>query len=469
MTSGLAALEAEARRQLALYDYPPRDWVLHRADADGPVPDVVIVGAGQNGIALAVALIREKIRSFVLLDQSPPGREGPWMTYARMRTLRTIKELTGPDAGLPALAFPTWFQAQFGDAAWRDLVRIPKGMWMDYLDWLRRFLALPVVNEARIVDIAPEGALVVATTRDGRRFRGRRVVLATGIDGYGEKRVPAEMAHLPRHLWAHSADDIDFAALAGRRVAVLGAGASAFDNAATALEAGAAGVGLFIRRPAIPGVNSTRWLEFAGLMRNFPELDDAHRWRFMRRIFALPVPPPQHSVERCTAHANFTLHLASPWLEARVEPGGGAGVRTPCGWQAFDFLIAATGFSVDPGQRPELARLAADGARWADRYRPPPGEEQPAIAVHPYLGRWFEFQPRRPGTDDWVERVFAYGVAALPSMGPICAGINGMPYGVQRLAHGISRSFFLEDADRYHQAFMAFDEQELKQPAAQAG
>jgi cation diffusion facilitator CzcD-associated flavoprotein CzcO len=53
---------------------------------------------------------------------------------------------------------------------------------------------------------------------------------------------------LPTTLVAHTGHRIDFAALAGKSVAVLGAGASALDAAGTALEAGAAQVHLFVRR-----------------------------------------------------------------------------------------------------------------------------------------------------------------------------------------------------------------------------
>ena len=49
-------------------------------------------------------------------------------------------------------------------------------------------------------------------------------------------------------LYAHTADAIDFAALRGKSVAVIGGAASAFDAAAVALEAGAAPVHLFARR-----------------------------------------------------------------------------------------------------------------------------------------------------------------------------------------------------------------------------
>lgn len=45
----------------------------------------------------------------------------------------------------------------------------------------------------------------------------------------------------------------------GKRVAVLGGGASAFDNAQHALGAGAGEVHVFVRRPQLPRINPIRW------------------------------------------------------------------------------------------------------------------------------------------------------------------------------------------------------------------
>jgi len=71
---------------------------------------------------------------------------------------------------------------------------------------------------------------------------------------------------LTADLYAHSADDIDFRKPAGKRIGILGAGASAFDNAALALEAGAARVDLCFRRSEIPRVNPLTWMNFAGML-----------------------------------------------------------------------------------------------------------------------------------------------------------------------------------------------------------
>ena len=55
---------------------------------------------------------------------------------------------------------------------------------------------------------------------------------------------------------------VDFGRFRGRRIAVLGANASAFDNAGTALEAGVATVTMFARRAFLPQVNKTRGMVF---------------------------------------------------------------------------------------------------------------------------------------------------------------------------------------------------------------
>lgn len=52
-----------------------------------------LVGVGGLGVLLQV------------LDENPEGCEGPWLTYARMVTLRTNKCLTGLDLGIPSLTF----------------------------------------------------------------------------------------------------------------------------------------------------------------------------------------------------------------------------------------------------------------------------------------------------------------------------------------------------------------------------
>src|SRR5882757_6151363 len=195
MNISIKALEAALTREMELFAYPPKIWPrAEPTDANIPVFDVVIVGAGQAGISLAFGLLRERITNILLVDRGSCGEEGPWMTWARMPTLRTIKELTGPDNRMASASFRSWYEARKGEAAWRDLVRIPKGEWMDYLNWVRAVLKLPVENDTRVTAITMEGErLRVALDGPGgvRTVLARKVVVATGVDGAGGPRMPA--------------------------------------------------------------------------------------------------------------------------------------------------------------------------------------------------------------------------------------------------------------------------------------
>jgi cation diffusion facilitator CzcD-associated flavoprotein CzcO len=453
------ALSRQVEAELALFAYPLQDWVRPLRGPDGaPVHNVVIVGGGQAGLAIAFGLRRERISGVVVLDENPDGLEGPWITYARMLTLRTLKFLTGPDLGVPSLTFRRWHSAIHGDDAWDSLVRIDKADWMRYLVWFRRTLNIPVRNEVRVERIEPAGTLwaLHLETPDGPEIvLTREIVLATGLDGSGARRVPDFVRDgLPRDVWAHTADRLDFSGLRGRRVAVMGGGASAYDNAATVLEHGASRVDMFIRRDAIPMVNPFRALESSGFWRNFPDLDDATRWRFMHRLLSFPMPPPQDSVDRVMRHANVSVHYASPILGA--VPG--VRLRTCSGWFDTDFLILGTGFGVDLRDRPELSGIADHVATWSDRYAAPSDRSNAEMGRHPYVGPGFELTEKTPGAMPGLRRIRMFNGGSMVSTGPIATGLNGMPFGLPRLIKHMSCEFLRDQAGALLEEFETYDE-----------
>ena len=131
--SGLAELEQRVNFELDCLGYPARPWTVAKTQNGTAVHDVIIVGGGQSGISIAFRLLRERITNLRVLDRNPEGLEGPWLAFARMHTLRTPKNVTGPDLGIPSLSARAWWQARFGEQSWQGLNRIPREEWQAYL------------------------------------------------------------------------------------------------------------------------------------------------------------------------------------------------------------------------------------------------------------------------------------------------------------------------------------------------
>lgn len=461
------ALREQIERELTLLEYPKRAWLAPRTTAEGaPILDVAIVGAGQGGLAAAFGLLRERVSNVRVFDQNALDRAGPWLSFARMHTLRTPKHVSGPDLGVPSLTPRAYFEALHGPGSWERLGLIPKQTWAEYLSFYRRALGLSVQADTQVGALrwdASARAFRLPCTRQGQLeyVYARRVVLATGIEGSGAWEIPALIRErLPARLYAHTRDAIDFEALRGKRVAVLGAGASAFDNAAVALEHGAREVHLFFRRDRLVQVNPYRWAEFVGFLRHHGDLDDADKYRFIAQLLRMGQLPPSDTYARATAHPSFTLHPGSQWqqLEARGDV-----VLLDTNQRRFelDFVIVGTGFVTDLKLRPELVELEPQIARWHERYQAPAAERNADLDRHPYLGSGFEFREREPGTAPHVSFVFNYTFGGLLSLGFGGASISGMKYSIPRLVAGITGSLFREDAAEHYASLCNFNEREF--------
>ncbi|CAM8672717.1 FAD-dependent urate hydroxylase [Sphingobium sp. AntQ-1] len=460
--SGLPDLEADLARQLSLIGFGGADWTRPRGHPDGPVHDVVIVGGGQSGLAAAFGLLRERVSNILIIDESPAGLEGPWDSYARMITLRTPKMLNPIDFGVPALTYRAWWEAQHGAAGWDAVDKIARGDWMAYLRWYRRVLALPVRNDTRLTLIEPLAGGLHRLHLDGQApLLARKVILATGIQGGGQWHTPAMIRDaLPRHLYAHTSEPIDYAALAGKSIGILGGGASAFDNAHAAMRLGVAAAHVFIRRKNLPRINPIRFMERVGFTGRYPALDDATKYRVMASFLGHNQPPTNDTFDRAAAWPGFALHLGAPWLDVRQEDGQVC-VRTPQGEQMFDFVVLSTGLISDPGLRPELAGLAPHIARWADRFTPPPGEGNALIDAHPYLGPGFQLLPRDEAGAAALHGLFAFNYSALISLGLSASALSGLQTALPRLVRGVTDQLFLDDGDALVADLIAYDEAEF--------
>ncbi|MYZ44939.1 FAD/NAD(P)-binding protein [Schauerella aestuarii] len=468
-SAAIAAHDADVARDLARLNYPPNNWMPATYAPDGrPMLDVLVVGAGMCGQTAAFALLREGVRHLRVIDSAPAGLEGPWGTFARMPTLRSPKHINGPDLGIPSLTFRAWFSARHGEATWDALYKIDRLDWLRYLLWVRQIVGVPVENGVRLrsLTLVPGGVQAELEHADrAETVVARRVVLALGRDGSGEaRRLPFPSFHSDsadaRARVFHSSDPIDFSALRGKHVAMLGAGSSAFDNAGTALEAGASSVTMYARRPHLPQVNKSKWSVFSGFMKGYAGLSDAQRWRFYTYILAQQAPPPHESVLRCQKHAGFSIRFSTPWRDLTADHTGVA-ITTDHGVTRYDAAILATGFAVDLPARAELAALRPHIAVWRDRVSTDEATRYAEAARFPYLGPGFELQENVPGSAPDIDRIHVFNWGSTMSHGALAGDIPGLATGALRLAEGVVRRLFAEDAERHYEALAAFEDPEL--------
>ena len=468
--SRLALLEEQARHDLERLNYPAPNWVPPASGPDGkPLLDVLIVGAGMCGQSAAYGLLREGLTNLRIIDRAAQGSEGPWATFARMQTLRSPKHLTGPDLGVGTLTFRAWYEAQHGPEGWAALYKIARLEWRDYLLWIRKMTRVPVENETELVTL-DAGANYLAAGLTGphgtRTVYARKVVLALGREGSGALRWPRFASFDPDARVAedrvlHASTAFDIAAFAGKRIGVLGAGATAFDNSAEALEAGAREVVMFARRSNLPQVNKSKWTSFPGFFHGFVDLDDQSRWKFLTHVYSEQVPPPFESVLRCDRHAAFTLRFGEGWSDINPRPDG-VRVITPKGEYVFDAVIVATGFDVNTMERAEIATFRDHVLTWADRVSHEEATCHAEAARFPYLGPGFEFVERHPGALPAARDVHVFNWGSAMSHGQLAGDIPGLTIGVTRLAQAIARDIFVAEQDRLYQALLAHAEPELK-------
>ena len=439
--------DTDARNALRLMGPDPANWIPDRPGIDH---NVAIIGGGQTGCALSWALRRAGVGKVTILEAAPnEQRAGIWLNAARMNLLRTPKGLPGPELGVPALGFQSWYEARHGQDAYAAIDRVPRVIWAEYLSWYKHFLNISPRYDTRVVLIAPAGDRfrLHLETPDGSKVEtARKIVLATGFAGGGGKFVPSVLTNnLTPDLYAHTEDPIDFTPLRGKVVGVIGAAAAAFDAAGVALEQGAAAVHLFARRDTIAATPVIRARGFAGAYDNYYQLPDADRWHQAIRYFAAGSTPTIDAVERAVKHPNFHLHLSAPWTNATARDG----VETTIGRTTYrlDFVIAGTGYSPDIASRAELGDLGAQVLRWRDRYIPPPGEEDEFLGLHPYLGAGHELLEKNLGAAPMLHNIHVQNPSGFLSFGLPIGDVPSMKRDIPIIVGRISSDLMRSDLD----------------------
>ena len=233
------------------------------------------------------------------------------------------------------------------------------------------------------------------------------------------------------------------------------------DNAAEALEHGAAEVRHLIRREKMPTINKMMGIGSFGFTAGYANLPDEWRWRFMQYSFSTQTPPPHGSTKRVSRHPNAYFHFGKA-VDSTVERNGAVTVGFTDGTSyEADFIILGTGFSIDPMSRTEFGAAAADILLWKDVYTPPADEPSRDLEQFPYLNDDFTFKEKVAGRAPWLSNVYCFNYGASASLGKVSGDIPGISEGASWLARALAAQLYVEDVEQHWQAMLDYASPEL--------
>ena len=436
LTLTAGSLKNKVKRDLKLLNLPAPAWGSDKSS----ICDVAVIGAGQAGLSIAYALTLEGVENVRVFDSAPSKREGPWMTTARMPTLRSDKNIRGP-ARLPNLTFRAWCEATHGKRRWKKIKRIPTKTWGKYLCWLRKITGARVSNNRKLERIQPNPDNTLTLHFKGKMpVQCRKVILATGRSGFGGPTVPQFMRGVPRKFWAHTSETIPTRKFRNKNVVVIGVGASGFDVAAHALERGAKSVKMLMRRKKLPSISYSTSFNYPGFLRGFYYLPDDERIEFFTKAFKYGVPPTKDSIKRLKPFSGFKLKPSTS-VENLYRDGSKVIVATNRGKIKADFIVLATGYAVNGEKQKELSPFFDKVMLWKDRTPKAEG----ILGRFAYLGSHFEFMEKVPGQAPYLSNIHCFNYGAFLSHGRICGDIESLPVGVEHLVDAICIDLFLQD------------------------
>lgn len=395
---------------------------------------VAVVGAGPYGLSIA-AHLRSRGLSFCIFGKTMHTWREQMPLGMSLKSDGFASSLSDADNLLTLEAFCKEQGIPY------DHCKVPVALetFIAYGQTFQRRM-VPEVVQRLVANIERDGNGFKLELEDGDVVFANRVVLAVGITHFAH--IPDSLADLPRRWLTHSSEHRDPHALAGRRVTIVGGGASALDLAALMHEAGT-DVTVVARRSSLvfhkpPGArppslwNRIRWprtgigpgwkarffTDAPGLFHMLPEelrlkivrryLGPSGGWTLRDRIVG-HVPLKLGCTPESAFVQNGKVHVT-----LRDADGGTSVHRT-------DHVIAATGYRVD------LRRLDfLDAALRA---------QIDTVENAPVLGKHFE---------STVPGLYFVGVASAYSFGPVMRFAFGADYTARRLVPHLAKTAVAE-------------------------
>ena len=204
--------------------------------------DIAIIGAGPYGLSLA-AHLRGSGRRLRIFGTPMHSWSHHMPRGMHLKSEGFASNLYDPEGKLTLEAFCAEKSIAYGD------IGVPVAI-ETFIAYGREFQRrwVPEVEDVGITSLKESGRGFELTTSAGETVGARRVVVAAGIVRFAY--LPPQLTAIYSTMVSHSSQHHDLTGFRGRKVAVLGAGASAVDLAALLLEAGA-NVELIARRQSI--------------------------------------------------------------------------------------------------------------------------------------------------------------------------------------------------------------------------
>jgi FAD-dependent urate hydroxylase len=387
------------------------------------VPDLeaAVIGAGPHGLAAAVHLRRAGVATQVFGVPMSFWKGMP--KGMRLRSNISATNMIEPVGPFSLASYMAEIGEQFGHP-------VSLRRFIDYGTWVQRN-AVPDVDTRMVSRVDRHGAGFRLELADGGQVTAQRVVVACGVGAF--ENMPPGFDQLGSSRVSHTGHHDDLAAFAGKRVAVVGSGQSAFESAVLMNERGAE-VELIARGQELVWLRSWSPKQLMGRLGKiaYAPTDVGPLW--YSRLVAAPAVFTKLPRETQDKIAQRSIRPAcSYFVKVRVD---GIGIKaateviraTPAGEglelvlsdgskRQVDHLMFGTGYKVDVTRYPFLS-----GGLLADLH---------VVDGYPELRRGFESS---------VPGLHFLGAPAARSFGPITRFVSGSWYGGTRLAQAVARA-----------------------------
>jgi thioredoxin reductase len=391
--------------------------------------DIAIIGAGPYGLSLA-AYLRDANRSVRIFGSPMHSWSHHMPRGMQLKSEGFASNLYDPQAKFTLKTYCAEHAIPYADIG----IPVAVEAFIAYgAEFQRRYV--PNLENVQITSLKNSEGCFELTTAAGEIARARHVVVAAGIVNFAY--LPPLLTSIPGPMISHSSQHSDLTGFKGRKVAVLGAGASAVDIAALLHQTGA-DVELIARtqtikfhnppnepRPLLQRLRAPRSGLGTGWRSRFctdiPLVFHAMPQSLRLRAVARHLGPAPGWFVRDAVAGRVPMHLGVTLAGADAREGRARLVlRRPGREDAqieFQHVIAATGYKA------AVSRLTFIDESVQSRISKAEGA--------PILNRHFESS---------VPGLYFVGAAAANSFGPLLRFAYGAKFAAERVAAHLARA-----------------------------